>query len=71
MSDELQRALRALVKPFLDQHPNVFVARCCNRLYAGKDPPKVCRACRRVPTALKVDSLDQVRIDRLPSKSAG
>jgi len=68
LSDE-QKALLALAKPFLDQLPHVYVARCCNRLYAGKDPPQTCRVCRRVPTALKVESLDQVRIEQLPSKS--
>lgn len=59
-----------LVTPFFESGANpVFVASCCNRLFAGVTAPKQCRKCGGIPSAVAFASLSEVDPAKVPEQT--
>lgn len=56
--DTLKQAIELLITPF-DTFP-LYISFCCDRVYVGKDPAKICRTCIIPPKNFSINSLAEL-----------
>lgn len=54
------RMLEVVGGPLLAQHPLIYVAACCNRVYLGAEPAGGCRTCDKTPDNQAVSSMKEL-----------
>jgi len=67
---DLQEILERLTRPYFEQGAEeVFVSKCCGRVFVGTGKPQKCRSCTRKPPAfVAFSSQKEVSAARLPEQ---
>jgi len=64
-----QEAVQTLAEPFFKQGATqVFMAHCCQRIFAGLTNPVKCRVCERSPASAAFSSLAEVNYEMIPEQ---
>lgn len=64
-----QTILLNLCRPFFREAAEpLYVAACCDRIYVGRQAPKICRSCKRVPNFARFETETDIDFRKVPDQ---